>query len=86
MTDHEQIMVSALRYALGRRTYIVGLTCDYIHAHMLKLSRKCKLIMINDIEEQKLFGYGDLCDERNWMALLKELKTYLNVSNDSEVE
>ena len=30
MSDYEQIVISAVRYALGRCTYIVDLTVDYV--------------------------------------------------------
>lgn len=30
MTDYEQIIISAERYALGRMTYIVEITVNYI--------------------------------------------------------
>ncbi len=30
MTDYEQIIISAEKYALGRMTYIVELTVNYI--------------------------------------------------------
>ena len=74
MTDYEQILVSALRYALGRRTYIVGFTVGYIIAELPKLSEYCKNIMIRDIEEQECFGYGDEGDKQDWMRLLRMLK------------
>ena len=30
MTDYEHIVISAVRYALGRMTYIVELTVNYV--------------------------------------------------------
>ena len=80
MTDHEQIMVSALRYALGRRTYIVGDTCRYIRKYIDGMTQHCKNVMIDDIKRQKPFGYGDGCDEDDWMSLLEELEEEKNES------
>lgn len=74
MTDHEQIMISALRYALGRRSYIVGDTKRYISRYIPEMSQHCKNVMIDDIKNQKLFGYGDECDKADWMNLLDELR------------
>lgn len=74
ITDYEHMLISALRYALGRRTYIVELTCRYIERQMPILSNKCKNIMIEDIEDQEEFGYGAECDKEDWMWLLKRLK------------
>lgn len=73
ITDYEHILISALRYALGRRTYIVEQTVDYIIKELPKLSFQCKRIMIHDIEHP-LCGYGDPCDKEDWMRLLAELK------------
>lgn len=74
MTDYEQTLISALRYALGRRSYIVKVTTDYMAAEIPKLSEHCKSVMIESIEDQKKFGYGDACDKEDWMSLLDKLK------------
>ncbi|MGN0693748.1 MAG: hypothetical protein ACI4LK_02415 [Lentihominibacter sp.] len=66
MSDYEQMLVSALRYALGRRTYIVDLTVEYILNELPELSEHCINVMIQDIKEQERFGYGDPCDESDW--------------------
>ena len=74
ITDYEQILISALRYAFGRRTYIVGMTAEYIENELPKLSDQCRAIMITDIERHRLFGYSDECDKEDWMQLLEKLK------------
>lgn len=79
MTEYEHILISAVRYALGRRTYIVGLTVNYVIAEIPHLSDTCKEIMLEDIKEQRQQGYGDACDERDWMRLLDALKETIEV-------
>lgn len=74
ITDYEHMLISALRYALGRRTYIIGMTAEYIENELPKLSDQCRAIMITDIERHRLFGYGDECDKEDWMQLLEKLK------------
>ena len=75
ITNYEHMLISALRYALGRRTYIVSTTAEYIACEIPKLSDQCKNVMIKDIEEQERFGgYGDECDKSDWMWLLAKLK------------
>lgn len=64
------MLISAVRYALGRRTYIVELTVNYVIKELPRLSDGCKKIMLDDITEHERFGYGDACDERDWMRLL----------------
>jgi hypothetical protein len=70
--DLSMLLVSAERYALGRRTYIVSWTCDVIKNNLKLLTEKDKKVMIRDIESA--VNYGDSCDERDWKELLKTLK------------
>lgn len=70
--DMSMILVSAERYALGRRTYIVDWTCEIIDKNMHLLSEKDKEVMIRDIEQA--YSYGDECDKQMWMLLLEKLR------------
>ena len=72
ITDYEHMLISAVRYAIGRRTYIVEITVNYILSELPKLSDSCKQVMIHDIENA--YSLGDDCDRQDWMRLLKELK------------
>ena len=74
MEDYEHIVISAERYALGRMTYIVELTVNYIMQEIEdnKLSDKCLVIMRNDIKKTK--NYGMQCDKEQWMKLLKRIE------------
>lgn len=72
LEDISMILVTAERYALGRRTYIVGWVCEVIKNNMDLLTEKDIQVMIRDIEEA--YSYGDKCDETEWKALLKILK------------
>ena len=80
MSFEEQMLISAVRYALGRLSYIVGVTCDYVASIRTKLSRQCIYILIRDIEEEieryhklgKICGMD--CDEADWYKLLEKLK------------
>lgn len=75
MSEYEHMLISAVRYALGRRTYIVELTVNYVIKELPRLSDSCKKIMLDDITEHERFGYGDACDERDWMRLLDALRS-----------
>ena len=70
--DISVMLVSAERYALGRRTYMVQWTCEFIGNNLHLLTEKDKNVMIRDIEEA--YSYGDDCDEKCWKALLIKLK------------
>ena len=74
MTDYEHIVISAERYALGRKTYIVELTVNYILQEIEedKLSDSCLNVIRNDIKEAK--DYGMECDRVQWLKLLNRIE------------
>lgn len=72
LEDISMLLVSAERYALGRRTYIVQWTCEIINKNMHLLLGKDKQVMIRDIEQA--INYGDECDKECWLRLVKKLK------------
>lgn len=71
-SDISTVLLSAERYALGRRTYIVSWTCKVIRDNKHLLTDKDRQVIIRDIE--KAHYYGDECDKHTWIELLKELK------------
>lgn len=80
MSIEEEILVCAVRYALGRMSYVVGDVCKYIANKKDSLSEHCKAIIARDIEEEierhHRSGYtcGMECDEKDWLQLLEVLK------------
>lgn len=73
--DLSAMLVSAERYALGRMTYIVSWTCNFIENNLHFLTEKDKQIMIRDIESSN--DYGHDCDKAEWLKLLNVLKESL---------
>lgn len=50
--DHfDMICLCAMRYALGRQTYMPGLVQDYIRAHIKEIDKNTIEAMIQDINE-----------------------------------
>lgn len=74
MSDYEHIVISATRYALGRMTYIVSITIDYVLRDIdnNRLSEKCLKVIANDIKECK--DYGLECDRKQWLKLLNRIE------------
>lgn len=72
--DFQEMLVSAERYALGRMTYIVSLTVDYITPMIRNLDLKYINIMIDDITGHSDLGYGMDMDEEEWGRLLSRLR------------
>ena len=74
MIDYEHIVISAERYALGRMTYIVEITVNYILQEIEddKLSDRCLSQIRDDIKEAK--DYGMECDKKLWLKLLNRIE------------
>lgn len=74
MSDYEHIVISAVRYAIGRMTYMVELTVKYVMQQIEddKLSDQCLGIIRNDIKNAK--DYGMECDKEQWIKLLKKIE------------
>lgn len=74
MTDYEQIIISAERYALGRMTYIVEITVNYILQEIEddKLSDSCLDVIREDINSTKNLGMD--CDKKLWLKLLDRIE------------
>lgn len=72
--DLEHMLICAVRYALGRRTYIVGTTTAYIGGLLPKLSDWCIGVILDDLESEyalaaRVTSYsvlGDPCDVWHW--------------------
>lgn len=80
ISDNEHILICAVRYALGRMSYIVGIVAEYVANNRNELSENCIAIIIRDIEEEieMCHRLGKYCgmefDERTWINLLQVLK------------
>ena len=74
MTNYEHIVISAVRYALGKKTYMVGLTVNYILEEIEydKLSDECLIIIRRDIKNAE--DYGMECDKKQWLKLLNRIE------------
>lgn len=74
--DFELMMISALRYAIGRYTYMPRVTIDYIRYLIPQLSAKTLFVMQRDINEEVARYYRMerelfLVDE--WQKLAEEI-------------
>lgn len=74
MSDYEHIIISAVRYALGRMTYIVEITVNYILEEIEndELSDRCLDVIRKDIKEAK--DYGMEFDKKLWLKLLDRIE------------
>lgn len=77
--DFGDIMIMALRYALGRRTYVTSEVCDFIKQNKEYINERVKSVMtrdINNYKESRIKGYirDDKCDYDSFIDLLNFLQ------------
>ena len=76
--DFQNIIISALRYSLGRRTYINSETADFIKKYSEIIDERVKKIMLKDLEEyfecRDIYYKDDECDYNTWKDLYEWLK------------
>ena len=78
----EEMLISAERYACGRRTYIVRDTVTYILGLLPFLSDWCIGVMLEDMRgkftmyerSDGVFGLGDQCDIDDWKYFRETLQ------------
>lgn len=65
----------AVRYAIGRQTYMPELIIDYIRPLLPYIDNKTLYVLDQDISEQKYMGgYGDKrIDEPHWLRFHQEV-------------
>lgn len=71
--DFGAVCNCAVRYCLGRRSYMPSLVCGYITLLLPELTDKTLDCFERDIEECKRtgFDFGDSCDYETWDAFYK---------------
>ena len=74
------MMVSAARYALGRQTYIVSTTTNYLAFLVPKLDSHTIACLERDIRQAPSYGH-DTIDKPEWMKLLAVLQEEMKKRN-----
>lgn len=81
ISNEEHIYISAVRYALGRMSYIVSVTTEFILQK--KLSSQCREVILNDIDRARAPGSNGLgmdIDKKHW----EELEAYLKADQEQD--
>lgn len=76
----QQMLVNAVRYALGRHTYIVGLTAGYVGYLLKDMSDNTLHVLKRDIDTflNEISSSEWDCDAKLWAVLLKETERVLD--------
>lgn len=72
--DFQNITISALRYALGRRTYLTDVTAEFIKKYPNIIDERVCCVMLRDIDRYMIdrkigFVIDDKCDYDTWLNL-----------------
>lgn len=66
--DFGAVINCAIRYCLGRRTYMPGVVCGYVKPLLPYLNERTICCMERDIRTAP--SYGDECDVATWTSML----------------
>lgn len=72
--DLKDIVISALRYAIGRKTYITSTISEYIMEHPELIDLRVRDVMLKDLEEIENYYKKDDVDYKEFDKLRKWLK------------
>ena len=79
--DFGCIVNSALRYAIGRHTYMPSVVRNFIRKYMNVLDSRTLVVAIRDIDEE--LRLGDLDEANEWSLLRSELQARLDEMQDN---
>ena len=79
----QDIVLCALRYAIGRKTYVTSEVCEFIMQHSNLIDDRVKTIMLRDLENLDEYYKTDDIDYLQFDTLRKWLNS---IDVDMEVE
>ena len=72
--DLRDIVISALRYAIGRRTYVTWATCDFIMKNSRMIDKHMKDVMLNDLKNIDDYYDKNSCDYKMFVEFKEWLE------------
>ena len=84
--DFGTVCVCALRYAMGRMTYMPSLVRDFVRPLLPRLPDKTIKVMVDDCDfQRRMNAYGDdRIDKPDWIKWEKEVKAELERRQQSD--
>lgn len=77
-SDLYTLLVGSVRYALGRRSYVVGLTAEIVRRHWRDLSTTEREVIMRDLRAEVAAadrrGYESALECRTWTDLVRDLE------------
>ena len=87
--DFETILLCAVRYAIGRRTYIPSLVIDYITPLLPYLSEDVLKLIANEITEHDTYEGGlgdDKIDRPYWLNFKRKILAEMERRGNEDTE
>ena len=72
--DLRDIVISALRYAIGRKTYVTLSTCDFIMNNSRIIDKHMRDVMLKDLKNLADYYDKDDCDYKMFIKFKEWLK------------
>lgn len=77
--DFGTLCICALRYCMGRRTYMPSLVQGIVRSHFFDLADEDLRILRNDKQWQSdMELYGDPCDKTSWEKFWNDLDCFIS--------
>ena len=83
--DFGAIITCAIRYCLGRETYMPHLVMDYVRPLLPELDNRTLVVMVNDIEGTPSLGHTNI-DVPAWQSFLSAVKAELQQRREKGLE
>lgn len=74
------ILLYALRYAIGRMTFAPTIVMDNIKANIDLFTESDIELIIRDIKDKEIYGYGMECDKKQWLGFIDYLSKELDLN------
>lgn len=84
--DFGLILNSAVRYALGRMTYVPSTVISFITPLLPYINSRTITVMERDIVDQERYGYGMDCDRKGWLRFLKQIREEIAYRRDRQTD
>ena len=72
--DLQDIVISALRYAIGRKTYVTFSTCEFIMKNSRMIDKHMKDVMLNDLKNIEDYYDKNSCDYKTFVEFKEWLE------------
>ncbi len=80
-SEFDHIIIAAVRYAIGRKTYVPKIVCNFTLKYMSMLDDKAIDVIIKDIEKELRYYKADLPNQKLWFDL--KMKKNYGIRKDS---